>query len=140
MKYMDTLKKAREAELCVQTELEHIERLHRIMKTSGKSQRYAEEIAEKLARLEAELNDSIDRTVDIKRGALSVLSALEGYERAVIYRYYILGEDWRTISEKMYLSERQVYYYRKSAIKKLEDKYNKNNRGELWRSEQESRN
>ena len=140
MKYMDTLKKARESELCVQTELEHIERLHRIMKTSGKSQRYAEEIAEKLARLEAELNDSIDRTVDIKRRALSVLSALEGYERAVIYRYYILGEDWRTISEKMYLSERQVYYYRKSAIKKLEDKYNKNNRGELWRSEQESRN
>ena len=137
MKYMEVLKKAREAELCVQAELEHIERLHRIMRTAGKSQRYAEEIADKLTRLEAELNDGIDRAVDIKRGALCVLSALDGSERAVLYRYYILGEDWRIISEKMYLSERQVYYYRKSALKKIDDRFNK--RSVLWRSEQELR-
>lgn len=137
MKYTEVLEKARETEFCVRAELEHIERLHRIMKTPRKSQRYAEEIAEKLARLEAELNAEIDRAADIKREALCVLSAVDGSERAVLYRYYILGENWRTISEKMFMSERQVYYCRKSAIKKIDEKYNK--RRELWKSEQESR-
>ena len=139
MKYLEILKKAREAELSVQADLEHIERLHRITKTTGKSQKYAEQIAEKLARLEVELNDEIDRAVDEKREALCVLSALDGSERAVLYRYYILGQDWRTISEKMYLSERQVYYYRKSAMKKLDEKFNKNYRSVLWKSEEELR-
>ncbi len=128
------LKKARETELCIQAELEHIERLHRIMKTSGKSRRYAEEIAEKLSLLETQLNENIDRAVDTKREALCILSALDGYERTVIYRYYILGEDWSKIAEKMYLSERQVYYYRKSALKKIEEKYD---RRDLWKSEKE---
>ena len=137
MKYIEVLKKAREVELCIQAELEHIERLHRIMKTSGKSRRYAEEIAEKLTGLEAELNAEIDRAVDIKREALCVLSGLDGSERAVLYRYYILGEEWRIISDKMYLSERQVFNLRKSAIGKIEEKYNK--RSVLWKSEQELR-
>lgn len=138
MNCLEILKKARESELCVQAELEHIERLHRIMKTTGKSQRYAEEIAEKLARLETELNAEIDRTVDAKREALCVLSVLDGYERAVLYRYYILGEDWSNLAEKMYFSERQVYYYRKSALKKINEKFNK--RSVLWKPEKELRN
>ena len=126
----EILMKAREAELCVQAEIEHIERLHRIMRTSGKSQRYAEQIAEKLAMLETDLNREIDRAVDIKRKALCILSALDGYERTVIYRYYILGEDWSRIADKMFFSERQVYYYRKSALKKLNDKYGDSYKGE----------
>lgn len=134
MNSLIVLKKARETELCIQAELEHIERLHRIMKTSGKSRRYAEEIAEKLSLLETQLNENIDRAVDTKREALCILSALDGYERTVIYRYYILGEDWSKIAEKMYLSERQVYYYRKSALKKIEEKYD---RRDLWKSEKE---
>lgn len=140
MRYLEVLCKAREAELSVQADLEHIERLHRITKTAGKSRKYAEEIAEKLAKLEAELNAEIDAAIDVKRAALCVLSALEGLERAVIYRYYILGEDWRKIAEKTYLSERQVYYYRKSALKKLNEKFNQINRSVLWKSEQELRN
>lgn len=123
MDCLELLMKAREAELCVQAEIEHIERLHRIMRTSGKSQRYAEQIATKLAMLETDLNREIDRAVDIKRKALCILSALNGYERTVIYRYYILGEDWNKIADKMFFCERQVYYYRKSALKKLNDKY-----------------
>lgn len=138
MNCLELLKKARECELCVQAELEHIERLHRIMKTSGKSQRYAQQIAEKLARLEAELNAEIDKAVDIKREALCVLSILNGNERTVLYRYYILGEDWNMIADKMFFSERQVYYYRKSALEKINKKYNK--RSILWKQEQELRN
>lgn len=140
MKYPEILIRAREAELCVQANLEHIERLHRIMNTAGKSRRYAEEIVEKLSRLETELNADIDNAIDAKREALCVLSALDGSERAALYRYYILGQDWRKIAEKMYLSERQVYYCRKSAMKKLCDKFGGNcDRSVLWKSEQELR-
>lgn len=120
---LELLIKARQAELCVQAEIEHIERLHRIMRTSGKSRRYAEQIASKLAMLETDLNREIDTAVDIKRKALCIMSALDGYERTVIYRYYILGEGWNKIADKMYFSERQVYNYRKSAMKKLSEKY-----------------
>lgn len=138
MNFLKILERARETELSVQADLEHIERLHRIMRISGKSQRYAEEIAEKLTRLETELNAEIDRAVDEKREALCVLSALDGSERAALYRYYVLAQDWSEIAKKMYLSERRVYYYRKSALKTLEEKYN--NRSREWISEQELRN
>lgn len=138
MNCLELLKKARECELSVQAELEHIERLHRIMRTSGKSERYAQQIAEKLARLEAELNAEIDRAVDVKREALCVLSILDGNERTVLYRYYILGEDWNMIADKMFFSERRVYYYRKSALDKINKKYDK--RSNLWIQQQELRN
>lgn len=123
MNCIEKLKMAREAELCVRAELDHIERLHRIMRLPQKNKSYAGNIAEKLSRLEAELNDEIDRAVDIKREALGILSALEGAERTVLYRYYILGEDWKTVAEKMFFCERRVFEYRKSGLAKLELKY-----------------
>ena len=139
MGYIEALNKAREAELCIRADMEHIERLHRIMRTPCKSQRYAESIVYRLVNLEAELNREIDRAVDIKREALCILSSLEGSERAVLYRYYILGESWKEVSKKMYISERQTYYYRKAALKRIDEKYSKNRR-ELWNSEKELRN
>ena len=123
--FMDKLKYARRSEVEVQAELEHIERLHRIMALPGRSAEYAEGLSEKLARLEKRLNASIDTAVDRKNEALDLLDCLSGDERTVLYRYYILAKDWQKIAEEMYLSERSVYNLRKKAIDKLTAKYRK---------------
>lgn len=113
------LKAAREAELEIQAELEHIERLHRILRLPNRTAGYAARMNEKLAALERELNKSIDSACDRKREALACLSSLTGNERTVLYRHYILGEDWQKISEAMYISERNVFNLRKKAMDKL---------------------
>ena len=123
MNFMDKLKYARQSELEIQAELEHIERLHRIMKLPGRSAKYAEELAEKLAKLERRLNKSIDTAVDRKNEALNILDCLSGDERTVLYQYYILAKDWRKIADEMYMSERSVYNLRKKAVEKLAARY-----------------
>ena len=117
---LTALKRAREAELEVRGELEHIERLHRIMRVGERSEAYARSIVTKLAALEEELNANIDRAVDRKREALAFLGALEGAERAVLYQYYILAKDWQKISADLFISERQVFNIRKNALDRLE--------------------
>ena len=123
--FMDKLKYARQSELEIQAELEHIERLHRIMKLPGRSSEYAQGLAEKLAKLEKRLNKSIDTAVNRKNEALNLLDCLSGDERAVMYQYYILAKDWQKIADEMYLSERSVYNLRKKAINKLAARYMK---------------
>ena len=66
--FMDKLKAARQSELAIQAETEHIERLHRIAKLPGRPLEYSIKIAEKLAKLEKRLNASIDLAVDRKNG------------------------------------------------------------------------
>ncbi len=127
--YQEILKAARHSELEVRTELEHIERIHRILNIPNRPLKYVEELTEKLAGLEALLNDNIDSAVDRKREALEVLSALVGDERTILYRYYILGCDWRQIADNLYISERQVFNIRRSAMDKLEERYAAKPRG-----------
>lgn len=119
MNFMDKLKYARQAELAVQAELEHIERLHRIMKLPGRALETAQKLAEKLAALEKRLNRTVDLAVDRKNEALDLLDMLDGDERGVLYRYYILGKDWLKVADEMYLSERSVFNLRKRALDKL---------------------
>lgn len=121
--YHGILKAARRSEFEIRAELEHIERIHRILKIPDRPLKYVEELTEKLAVLEEKLNSNIDETVDRKREALEILSVLMGDERTVLYRYYILGDDWRQIAEKLYISERQVFNIRKCAMDKLEERY-----------------
>lgn len=123
MEFVEILKAAREAEMEITSELEQIERLHRIMKNTGHSLAYAQTLAEDLAKFEGELNANIDRAVDAKREALKVLSALHGDERTILYQYYILAKDWRKISDEMYISERQVFNLRKKALDSLNRHY-----------------
>lgn len=123
MYFMDILKFARMSEAAVQTELEHIERLHRIMRLPNRSAEYAQSLAEKLAALERRLNSSIDLAVDRKNNALNVLDKLAGDERTVLYQYYILAKDWQKVAEDMFMSERNIYKLRKSALEKLEQLY-----------------
>ena len=121
--FMDKLKYARQSELAIQAELEHIERLHRIMKLPGRSVEYVDGLAEKLAKLEQRLNKTIDTAVDRKNEALNILDHLSGDERTVLYQYYILAKEWQKIAEEMYRSERSVYKLRKEAIEKLAARY-----------------
>lgn len=110
---------ARQAELAVQCELEHIERLHRIMRLPGRPLEYVRGIADKLTALEKRLNHTIDCAIDRKNEALDLLDRLSGDERTVLYRYYILGESWQKVAEQTYLCERSVYTLRKKALDKL---------------------
>ena len=126
--FMDKLKYARQSELEIQAELEHIERLHKIMKLPGRSAEYAQGLAEKLAALEKRLNGSIDAAVDRKNEALNVLDCLSGDERTVLYQYYILAKDWQKIADDMYMSERTVFNLRKKAVDKLAARYMKPSR------------
>ena len=103
--------------------MEHIERLHRIMKLPKRSLRYSQELADKLAALETRLNGLIDEAVNRKNEALNLLDALSGDERTVLYQYYILAKDWQKISEELYMSERTVYNLRKKAVEKLAARY-----------------
>ena len=87
-----TLERARTMELEISTQVEHIERLHRIANRAQNSSVYAQEVVDKLARLERQLNDDIDRMCDAKADALRYISYLSGEERSVIEGYYILAK------------------------------------------------
>lgn len=114
------LERARQHEIEVGAQLEHIERLHRIMARAQECPDYTRVMAEKLARLEAGLNAQIDRAVDAKLEALEYISILSGEERGVIESYFILGKTWEQIADSMYMSDRRVFLIRKKALERLE--------------------
>ncbi len=118
------LERARSIELEINTQIEHIERLHRIAKRAQASHTDAQKSVEKLARLERQLNDTIDIMCDAKAEALRFISFLTGEERGVIEGYYILGKNWDRLALDLFMSERRVYMLRKSALTKLESRYN----------------
>lgn len=120
---MSVLERARTMELEVETQLEHIQMLRRIANRARSSVEYAQSTAEKLARLERQVNSAIDEMCDAKALALRYISFLTGEERSVIEGYYILGKTWDQLSLSLYMSERRVYMLRKSAIAKLLKRY-----------------
>lgn len=117
------LERARNLELEINTQIEHIEQLHRISKRAVESSAYARETVEKLYRLERELNSNIDRMCDAKKDALVYISYLKGEERSVIEGYYILGKSWQRLANDLYMSERRIFLLRKSGLDKLVSRY-----------------
>lgn len=117
------LERARNLELEINTQIEHIEQLHRISKRAVESSAYARETVEKLYRLERELNSTIDRMCDAKKDALVYTSYLKGEERSVIEGYYILGKSWQRLANDLYMSERRIFLLRKSGLDKLVSRY-----------------
>ncbi|MGN1339036.1 MAG: hypothetical protein ACI4WS_01970 [Oscillospiraceae bacterium] len=117
------LERARTTELEVQTQVEHIEMLHRIARRARESSAYAAETVAKLEALERQLNSTIDEMVDAKRDALVYISSLTGEERSVIESYYILAKSWEQTALALYMSERRVFLLRKSALAKLKKRY-----------------
>ena len=75
--------------------------------------------APKLARLEREVNTSIDLMCDAKAEALTYISFLTGEERAVIEGYFILAKSWQRLANDLYMSERRIFMLRKSGLDKL---------------------
>ena len=120
---MGALQRARTLELEVQTQLEHIEMIRRIARRMRESAAYAQETVEKLARLEAQLNDAVDQMCDAKREALRFVSYLSGEERSVIEGYYILAKNWDRLALDLYMSERRIYMLRKSGLAKLMERF-----------------
>ena len=120
---MGALQRARTMELEIQTQLEHIEMLHRIANRARKSSACAVETVEKLERLERDLNNTIDELCDAKREALKYISYLSGEERSVIEGYYILAKSWQQLSLDLYMSERRIFLLRKSGLSKLLDRF-----------------
>lgn len=117
------LERARTLELEINTQIEHIEQLHRIAKRAVESSAYARETVEKLARLERELNSTIDQMCDAKRDALVYISCLTGEERSVIEGYFILGKSWQRLANDLYMSERRIFLLRKSGLDKIIKRY-----------------
>ena len=121
---ISALEMARSAELTIRAELDHIEEMRSIAtQTKYANNDYSAAVIKKLELLERELNTSIDIAVDRKREALEVISGLDEMQRLILYRYYILGEEWETVADKVYVSLRQVYNIRKKALNELKLKY-----------------
>lgn len=125
---MGILKRTRTLELEIKTQLEHIEMIHRIAGRVRESTSYAKETVEKLARLEQQLNRTIDEMCDVKRDALRIVSCLSGEERSVIEGYYILAKNWDQLALDLYMSERRVFMLRKSGLTKIMEHYDNNPR------------
>ncbi len=74
--------------------------------------------------LENEINDEIDRLVDIKIKIRATISSLSDMNyRIVLERRYILNESWERISEKMGYSPRHIIRMHNRAIDILESSY-----------------
>lgn len=120
----EILAPARGTELVCQTHIQRIETLHRIIERLDRhNSKNIQETIDKLEREEQQLNAGIDRLVERRETALKYINKLSGSEYAVIYRYYIMGQDWETISEETHFSPRAVFVRRKKALTKLEDIY-----------------
>ncbi len=120
---MAVLERARCYEQEILTQMEQIERLHRISSRAMSSSQRSEQILEKLKLLEVTLNAQIDKTVDARLEALEYISILEGEQRSVIEAYYILAWSWQQIAMKMYMSDRRVYLLRSQALAKMREHF-----------------
>lgn len=96
--------------------------------TESRSQgTYTDRVGRTTARiidLENEINEEIDKLVEIKIRIRELVSALtDDLHRAVIERYYILNEPWEKIGEKMGYSRRHIVRIHDKAIAFLEEIY-----------------
>jgi len=113
------LERARQNELELCAQVEHIERLHRIMNMPRLNRDNSEKYLSKLTQLEQRLNEQIDNSVAAKNEALSLVEILTGEERGVIESYFIRGKTWEQIADKMYMSDRRVFLIRKKALRRI---------------------
>ena len=112
------LERARSLELEIKTQL-----YRRTSTRAVESSAYARETVAQLARLEREVNTSIDLMCDAKAEALTYISFLTGEERAVIEGYFILAKSWQRLANVLYMSERRIFMLRKSGLDKLIRRY-----------------
>ncbi len=77
--------------------------------------------------LENEINQEIDKLVDLKIKIRDLISALpDGLYRTILERHYILNESWEKISEKVGYSRRHISRLHDKAIDELEELFGEN--------------
>lgn len=77
--------------------------------------------------LENEINQEIDKLVDLKIKIRDLISALpDGLYRTILERHYILNESWEKISEKVDYSRRHISRLHDKAIDELEELFGEN--------------
>ncbi len=74
--------------------------------------------------LENEINDEIDKLVEVKMQIKLVISSIpDSIRRTILERHYILNESWEKISEKVGYSSRHIIRMHNKTIDELEKKY-----------------
>lgn len=80
--------------------------------------------AAKIADLENEINDEIDRLVELKCQIREIIATVpDSVQRTILERHYILGESWEVIAEKVGYSTRHITRLHNQAIEVLENIY-----------------
>lgn len=78
----------------------------------------------KIIDLENEINDEIDRLVEIKLRIKEVIAAVtDSTRRTVLERRYILSESWEKIADELDYSPRHVLRLHNETIERLEKLY-----------------
>lgn len=70
----------------------------------------------RLRTLDREIDDTIDRLVDLKREAIAMLEALPQDEYRVLHQYYVQGRTMEVIAAEQGLSVRQTYNVKSKAL------------------------
>ena len=75
----------------------------------------------KIIELEKEINDDIDKLIDLKRIARKVIEQLDNeVEKMVLYKRYFENKTFEQISVEMNYSWRRIHQIHGDALKKLE--------------------
>ena len=78
----------------------------------------------KMIDLENELNDEIDKLVDIKLKIKGVLGTVtNATHKAILERRYILNESWEKMAEKIGYSSRHIQRMHNAVVEQLEEIY-----------------
>jgi DNA-directed RNA polymerase specialized sigma subunit len=86
---------------------------------SGKSDKIGN-IAVKLADLANEVNDLVDRYVNLKRDVVSALEKLPPREYLVLHKHYIQGMSWGEVASDMGYCREQIWRIKVKALEMLE--------------------
>lgn len=116
----------------IDAKLEQIEALKNLAKkaTTGPfteshaSGGYTDRVGRTTARivdLENEINEEIDRLVDVKEEMLGLIYTLsDGVLRIILERHYLLHEGWERIADKLGYSPRHITRLHNRALEELE--------------------
>lgn len=119
---MELLDRARSLRYEIDAQLLHIERLHDIIDRTRDLTR-VKIYTDRLEELAVRINASISKAADAESKVQHLLNELNGEEKAVLYRYYILGEDWKKVALSLSFSESSIFIIRRRALEKLSKIY-----------------
>lgn len=72
--------------------------------------------------IENQINAEIDELVKLRREIKRTISAVSDKRyRSLLTRYYLLGMSWEAVAESLPCSRRTVFYWRKNALKEVEN-------------------